>query len=421
MPKIRKLVYPFLIAALVITVPALFAKAEEDADEASDITATDVGYSENVVNNATQESATEIETSGTLVEIGNTTAEETTIIVRVPDGEGGTTDETLQVDTQSTDFVNEDGESSDLSDWIAGDTLQFSAEKNLNSGELVAKKVRNRAMKKIHRGKNGWVTALRPEENEMDVTWANQTFTFNLSSARMVAGAKNPAAIADFQVGDRIRARLQDDGDKNPQTWNAKIVVVLRRGDALFMRVTRWVVPAKIVSMPDEPVATSTITVKILPNKFHQEGDVNNLIGNPGDTLVVSISETTDLRRRFLGKCFLSEFSEGDNLRIVGRLNEQTGNLDAKTIKNNSIQKMGVQRRIGMVTEIDENSLKANLIKNSNPYTVTLSKDAKIHKRGVGEIPFSKVKEGDKIRVRGTFNRLQKNVAANVISILNEN
>ncbi|MFC1615466.1 hypothetical protein ACFL2L_01575, partial [Patescibacteria group bacterium] len=294
-----------ILATLIIGLPILIVRAQENNDE-TDVTATDVGYSEEVVNNATEEDNTEVETSGTLIEIGNTTAEETTIIVRVPDGDDGTTDETLQVDTHATQFINEDGEASDLSNWIAGDALKFTAEKNLNSGELTANKVRNRSMRQFQRGKNGWITEIRVEENEMDVTWANQIFTLNVAEARMVAGLKNPATINDFQVGDRIRSRVIDDGDQNPATWDAKIVVVLRRGETLFMRVTRWVIPAKIISMPDDPTVPTTITVEILPNKFHETGDVNNLIGNPGDTLEINIAEDTILRRRFLGKCFLS-------------------------------------------------------------------------------------------------------------------
>jgi len=372
----------FLIIALaLIIIPLSFIKAQI-TDELVDVTADDIGYSEEAINNADEESTIEVEQSGTLIEIGNTTAEETTIIVRIPDSEDGTVDETLQVNTKTTSFINEDGEKNDLSYWIAGDVLKFKAKKNLNSGELIASQIRNRAMRKIHKGKNGWIKEIRTEENEIDVTWANKIFTLNLNEARMVAGLKNPASITDLKVDDRIRARVVEDNDGNDTTWNAKIVVVLRRGQTLFMRVTRWVVPGQIISIPDDINANpTTITVEILPSKFFQKGDVNNLIGAPGKQLEINITKNTDLRRKFLGKCFLNEFSEGDNILIIGRLNEETGHLDAKAIKNNTIQRLGVSKVISTVTQVNEASVEVTL-KNGQKYTILANTNTKILKRG---------------------------------------
>lgn len=414
-------IFSYLTILFMFAVPLAFIKAAEEItnEEPTDITASDVGLSETEINNAATEDLTSVETSGTLIEIGNTTAEETTVVVRMDDGNGGTVDNTLEVNTKTTEFTNEDGGKSDLSDWIAGDTLKFTATKNQNSGELNAEKIKNRAMRKIHKGINGWIKTINVNAGTIDVEWGKQIFTLNVKNAKMVAGVKNPATINDLKVGDRIRVRVEDDGDKNPATWKVDILVVLRRGNSLFMRITRWVVPAKIVSMPEDISSSTTITVEILPSKFYQQGDVNNLIGAPGTQVEVDITNTTALRRRFLGKCFVQEFSEADNLQIIGRLNEATGHLDAKMIKNNTIQRLGVSSRIATVTNVANDSLEAHLIRGAQTYTIKLAANTEVYRRGSGKIQLSEIKVGDNIRVRGTLNRKKSTINANIIVILN--
>ncbi|MCD4762082.1 DUF5666 domain-containing protein, partial [bacterium] len=301
------------------------------------------------------------------------------------------------------------------------------------SGEFKAKRLRNRSFKRWHRGKNGWVKAINLDANTMDVEWAKQIFTLDMSEARMVAGNVNPAGLSDFEVGDRIRARVQDDGDGDPATWNAKIVVVLRRGNDLFMRVTRWVVPAEITAIPEDTTIPYVITAKVLPSKFYEAGDVNNLIGAPDTEITIEVNEHTKLVRHYLGKATIGEFSEGDHIRVVGRLNEGTGNLDAVIIKNNSIQRLGVSSRISEVISVDAdaNSLVAEPIGIKNPFTgkrfrvngqewtVQTDGETKI-KENSEDITLADIEAGDIIRVRGTANRLNKTVDANAISVITD-
>ncbi len=394
-----------------------------EVDANIDITAADIGAASEAQVNAAATESTETETvSGTLIEIGNTTAAQTTIVVRTTDDEGESEDVTLEVDT-ATSLQTDTGTTADLSDWIAGDPVTFTARHYTNSGQLLATRIRNRAFKRSHKGINGWVKAVRAVDNEMDIEWGKQIYTLSTTNTKMVAGVKNPATLADFKIGDRIRTRVSDDGDQNPATWNANIIVVLRRGNTLFMRVTRWVVAGKITMLPESTSVPTTIELEVLRSKFYEEGDVNNLIGAPGTKLLVDITNDTKLVRRYLGKALLAEFSEGDEVRIIGRLNESNGHLTAKFIKNNSIQKLGVAYRMGEVMAIDAaaKSFAVKLLsrtpRNDMEWTIKTNADTKFHKNG-NEATFADVQIGSKVRVRGLANRLLKTVDADVVAIV---
>jgi len=407
------------LASMVFLFPML-ALAEH-----GEISAAQAGGSVDKINKASSEDTVAANLAGTLIEIGNTTSANTTVIIRVANSSGGTDDVTVEV-TPKTKLVTNGGKNLKLDEWIAGDPLVVKGIKNNNSGEIVASQITNKAMNQHHRAINGWIKEIRKSENEVDVSWANKVYTLNLKDAKIVAGLKNPATIEDLQAGDRIRARVTDDQDGNNLTWDASILVVLRRGETLFMRVTRWVVPAEIVELPDDcSVLPATLTVKILTNRFFEKGDVNNLIGEPGDTLEVTVSDTTQFRRRYFGNSLLCEFAEGDHVNILGRLNEETGQLDATIIKNNSIQMLGVATKVGIVDSIDEANKKLEIHLSeagSATYTITANDSTEYYERTASSTleaaEFSDIQTGDRVRVRGVLNRNSKNIAAEVILIL---
>lgn len=413
-----------LFLLMVLFVSPFTAFAEEavtaETDVSTEVTAEEIGVSETQLNSATSEATQIVNEAGMLIEIGNTTAENTTIIVRVTANDGTTEDKTLEIDAKTKTF-DMAGRTADLSDWIAGDQLSYTARYYTNSGSLVATRLTNRSFVSAHRGINGWIKAIRSEENEVDVSWANQIYTLNLSEAKMVAGLKNPASIEDLAIDDRIRARVVDDGDGNGLTWNANILVVLRRGDSLFMRVTRWVVPLKVTEVPDDLTLPAIIKAEVQESKFFEKGDVNNLIGEPGTIISVEIDESTNLRRRFLGKAFLKEFSEGDMIRVIGRLSESTGNLVAKFVKNDSIQTLGVALKLGRVVAIDEDSQELNIellltIKKNRDWTVRVTETTDVIKKNQ-EVSFSDIVVGNIVRTKGVANRPQKSVTADRIII----
>ncbi len=396
--------------AMVLPLPFSRVAAEEDVltvddpllDVSTEVTAADIGLSATQINNASSEAKSRRTIIGHLIEIGNTTAKRTSIIIRIKNKLNQ--DEDVTVEVESIPITNSSGGVSSLNDWIAGDQITATVDEYAG-GSLVAKNLKNMAMKWYHNGKNGWITAIRPEENEIDVRWAPQIFTLNTTDARMVAGLKNPATITDFKIGDRVRGRVVDDEDGNPLTWNAHILVVLRRGNDLFMRVTRWVVPGKIISIPEDLTMPVTMEVKILPNNFYQEGDVNNLIGGPGKVIKVDVTDATKLFRRFLGKAYLKEFSEDDEIGIIGRLDESSGHLVAKLIVNKSIQKVGKVMRLGKVDSVDltANTIDVTLIRTRRAlrnWTIEVLPSTKIIKNGE-LITLADIQLTDKVRIVG--------------------
>jgi hypothetical protein len=419
---IFKSIFTFLAIILLLPSPSL-ALEEISAinDISAEVTASDIGLSEAEINDASAEETTVEENTGMLIEIGNTTAENTTIIIRPNDATDDSDDQTVEIES-STSVLTDGNGKADLSDWIAGDQVTYTVDHYTNSGAKVAKKLRNRSFKWNHRGKNGWIEAIRPEANEIDVKWDSKVFTLDTSEARMVAGEYNPATLDNFEIGDRIRARVVEDGDGNSSTWDANIIVVLRRGNELFMRVTRWVVDAKVTMIPEDVSLPATIEVEINPSKFFEEGDVNNLVGAPGEKVMVDIYEDTNLRRRYMGKAFLKEFSEGDHIRIIGRRAEDTGHLVAKFIKNNSIQKLGVARHLGKVlsVDVDGQSIDVKVVRSNlahKSWIVNTNEQTKITKDGQ-EITLNDIKVDDVIRVRGVANRQTKTIEANLVHVL---
>jgi hypothetical protein len=430
MPKtLKKLMLAIVLCAMAMPISAL--RAEEAADPLEAIVATDqnsdgvtaqqIGAtSEAAVNNATSEATESATISGTLIEIGNTTAQETTVVIRTTEN-GQTVDKTVEVSPANAILTTDSGAKADLSDWIAGDQVSLVVKKFKNSGRLVAEKVKNKSFKSNNKGVNGWIKAIRADKNEVDVLWGKNLYTVNLAGAKLVAGAKNPATISDLKLEDRVRLRVIDDGDKNPATWKAKILVVLRRGNDNFMRVTRWVVPAKIVSLPTDLSLPTAIEVEVVDSKFYQKGDVNNLVGEPGTKVYIDISTSTQLVRRFLGKSLLSEYSVGDSILVVGRRNDATGHIDAKMIKNDSIQALGVAQRTGLVTSVDPSagtiSVKVlPVVRGQETVTVKVSTATKIFIDGK-EMGLEDITIGDVIKAKGVFNRNSRAIDAKVIGI----
>src|SRR3989338_9703412 len=236
----KKFTSVLLVLSFVVSLPFV-VRAQEGSEESTaadasyseEVTAEELGETETEINTATEEEAQAVEETGTLIEIGNTTADETTVVVRTTEEDGTVEDVTLEIETEEDDIENNDGQESDLDEWIEGDSITYEAEENTNSGSTQAIRVRNHAIRGTDVGRNGWITAIRTDENEVDVVWGKDTYTLNLDGAKLVAGVKNPATISDLKVGDRVRARGYEDRDGNKLTWNTKIPVVLRRGNYL--------------------------------------------------------------------------------------------------------------------------------------------------------------------------------------------
>jgi hypothetical protein len=429
----KKFVFSMLGLMVTLSLTPLAQAQDMSNNKAYFISEGQLGGSYTSVNAATAESTEVQNLTGTLVEIGNTTAENTTIVIRFKNTDGTTTDEAVEI-TNRTAILNRAGGKADLSDWIAGDQIQVRATHFRNSDGLEALNLHNLSFETRHRGINGWITALRPSSNQMDVTYNNTVYTLNTADAKMVGGIHNPATLADFRIGDRVRARVVEDGDGSSTTWKAEIVVTLRRGDDLIMRVTRWIVPATITALPvDVSTLPATLEVSIQDSKFFQKNDVNNLIGAPGTLLKVDINNETKLVRQYLGKANLNEFSVGDDIRIIGRLNEVSGHLVARVIKDNSIQRIDQRFRTATITAINASnkSLTVQLDDNQLPYPGPMTpmtpvartwnvttNNATTYWRAGKQVTFADLQTDTMIRIFGTVNIDNRQIAASTISVI---
>ncbi len=354
------LVFSFVLVPIV---PSIAAEGEvcgvdgntyASSDEAESAE-VDVSYEFACVAPASEEglyeAKNEINFAGMLIEVGSTDIP-TNLIIR--DNKTGT-DYTVSIDSDTT-LGNRKTETTSLSDWIPGDQIRIIGEKNENTGTVEADRAVNLSIDRNgNRGANGWITNVDKDAKEITYQWANAEHTFKYDDdTRFVVGLKNPASADDLEVNDRIRARVVS------STNTAKIVIVLRRGSDLFMKI-RTFRPIVTLTRMDSTVVPTTIQVKMEKTPGLSEGDVNNLIGTEGTLITINVTEDTRIVRKYFGKTTLEELSIGDKLRIVGRVNDD-GTVDAKLIKDNSIWKTNLHGHAGVATEVntDESYLMMN-------------------------------------------------------------
>ncbi|MBU0647274.1 MAG: hypothetical protein ABIJ83_00490 [Patescibacteria group bacterium] len=390
--KIKNLTLLIALMAIIMPTAPLLAEGEtasttaitSTTNEASiitdinsdAITATDIGVTNaSQVNNATKEETKTVATTGTIIEIGDTTAENTTIVVRTTDKNKKTEDIVLEVQTTKTSLLTNANTKTTLNDWLIGDQITFTAKKFLNSGKLEAKKIINKSFKAGQKGINGVIKEIRADKNTIDVNLGKNIFTLNLTGAKVIVGTTTSATIKDLLVGDRIRVRAIDDKDKNPAAWKAKNITVLRRDNHLLAPAINYVISVKIISLPTDLSLPTMIEAEVLPSKFYKKNNsVDNSIMTPGTKISINIDNKTILVRRFFGKALLSEMNVGDTINVVGKLNKkiqqtvdeinnnvldasdkrfENHSIDAKIIKDESIQVLGVAQRLGQITAID--------------------------------------------------------------------
>ncbi len=283
--------------------------------------------------------------AGALIEIGSTDLP-TTIILR-RDG----TDKDYVVNVSQNTVLGQDKyHLVPLSSWIPGDQIILRGEINENTQEIDASQLINvsyhlRSEKPV----NGWITKIDLAKHTITYQWYNKEHTFQYDShTHFVAGLKNPATAADLKIGDRIRGRVVEEKDALPL---AKMVVVLRRGRDLFMKIRTFVPRATLVRL-SSTILPTTIQVKIDPTPGLRKNDVNNLIGTAGKLVTVNITPDTRIVRKFFGIIPLNQLAIGDKLIIIGRVNDD-GTVDAKVIRDLSLWQTVEQGYAGKITEIN--------------------------------------------------------------------
>ncbi len=291
------------------------------------------------------EKKVDVNFAGMLIEVGSTDIPTNLIIRR-----NGTQDDYTVTVTEDTLLGQRRDQFTKLSDWIPGDQIRVIGKKNENTGNVDAAILVNLSIHtRRNVGANGWITKIDKENKTITYQWMNKEHTFRYDeNTRFVAGLKNPASVDDLRVNDRIRARLIKRAGEEPL---AKIVVVLRRGKDLFMKIRTFIPNVTLVRI-NSTVIPTTIQVKMDKTPGLRANDVNNLIGTEGRLITVNITEDTKLVRKYFGRTTLDQFSVGDSLKIIGRVNDD-GTVDAKVVKNNSIWMTSTQGHAGVVKEVN--------------------------------------------------------------------
>lgn len=143
--------------------------------------------------------------------------------------------------------------------------------------------------------------------------------------------------------------------------------------------------------------------------KVTQVGSSSLTVDNGGASVVVNITEKTQLRRRFWGKSMMSEFSVGDTIDVIGRWTDDTKTqINAALIRNDSIERRyGVT--FGTVTTLTDTGFVMSTIHKDN-VTVMLGSDTILTNRRGDRINKSDIKFGDRVRVRGVWDKANKTI-----------
>ncbi len=352
-----------------------------------------------------EESVSSIEFAGQLIELSTTEAP-TTIVVRDFNVEGdvgaGWTDYTVEITTE-TAFGTNDRNTTVMSDWITGDWALVIGDINENTNLVTADVVINQSLNPFqHRGLNGWITAIDLSASTVTVQWQGVEHAVNVTgNTKMVVPPINPAALSDFQIGDRVRLRLLEDSAIENE---ARIIVALRRGNEIFLKGRTRQFRAELVSLSGAEVPAE-LEVALLANPHLRLGDVNNLIGVEGEHKVALVDEHTKLVRRFVGEVDLSAFLPGDVLFIVGRANDD-GTITAKLIRDDNVVASETEGTHGRITSIDYEAgsfvLHGGRRARGHDRTVTTDESTYIERDGV-KASFADLMVDDKVRARYTL------------------
>lgn len=194
-------------------------------------------------------------------------------------------------------------------DYFPGDQLRINGRINKNTQVIAIDKITN-----ISAGDFISFECLLKEIDEDRLQCEENgnvhSFLYN-NDTKIVAGFINPATINDLRVNDKLKIRIDSQG-------NIKTLIVKKRGDLEFLKSH----------------------VFILNGVIKEINNQENYLLIESEDLVkkVIINDKTRLVKKYFGKFNLNNFKTGDDLYIIGRTNDGK-NFEAITIKNNSVWK----------------------------------------------------------------------------------
>lgn len=358
---------------------------------------------------------TEVSFAGMLRELSSTDVP-TTIVVQENETE---VNYTVDID-EDTLFGYGMSDTTKMEDWITGDQIRVIGLADDNTGVVNATVLINLSMKPyLYRGLNGWVTDINETDSTMTIQWNNIEHTVDVTEdTHLVAGELNPAALSDFEIDDRVRIRVERDSDGGD---DATIIVLLRRGDEIYLKARTRGFHAELTNISGED-GDATLTMTLLENKHLTKGDVNNLVGVEGDTVTVVIDENTKYVRRFMGESDFEDLAVGDELHIVGRVNDDE-TITAWIIRNKNLWTVSPLFHLGLVTDVASDSVTVEAYNNKcelvteDTLTVLNTEDTRVLD-GAWESEFGEIIEGDYLRVRGVIDANAQEIAADVVMIV---
>lgn len=132
-------------------------------------------------------------------------------------------------------------------------------------------------------------------------------------------------------------------------------------------------------------------------------GSNNFSLNGEDGTFQVNITDKTQLLRKFGGKSSLSEYSVTDEVMVFGKFTDDTRSaIDAKIIKNNSIQKRFGAFFGKVITKNSDNFTMESIERGTQ--TVYFG-TAKIVDRKETSISVNDIKVGDRVRVKGVWDK----------------
>lgn len=344
------------------------------------------------------EATTQIDITGQLIELSNTSIPTVIVVRQNPTGEF--TDYTVDI-TSETKLGSFRWNTSPLDEWMTGDTVRIMGDKNENTGVVAANLAMNQSINPtIHRGLNGWITDIDGEAKTLTVQWMNEEHTVHITDdTNLVISPNTNANLTDFAIGDRVRIRMSNDGENQ-----ARFVVALRRGDILFLKARTRPFAAEVNTININADGTGSMQVTMGENKHLLPGDVNNLFGVEGDIKTVIFDENTKFVRRFLGTSAASEIQPGDKLYIVGRANDDS-TISARLIKDSNLWMISTNIRAVTVSAIDTttNTITisgTSLLGITRESTVSYNDETEITQNGQPATE-NDIQAGDKIRLQG--------------------
>lgn len=338
--------------------------------------------------------------SGQLIEL-STTTRPAVIVLRKAEA-GGWTDYTVS--------IPESAELDDAMDaWLTGDALRVEGALDATTGVLTATDVENASFTaRSQQALNGWVKSVDPAASTMTVEWQGKTTVVTVNEkSRLVVPPLNPATLADFHAGDRVRLRLASDGK------TVQIALALRRGDEIFLKARTRPFRGEVVGVDQ---GRSLVSVKLAADPGLRADDVNNLVGVAGEIVSVSFSDLT----KWVGTS-AKDLSAGDTVFSVGRVGDD-GVIDARLIKRESRPGAGeppISGYEGTVTgfEPDEHVMNVKLDATGATWTVSYNAKTKAY-NGATALSTLAVGVGDRVIVKGTQNRQLYVITATAIAVI---